>query len=90
MADNEEKQHEEEEKKQQEKIRNYQNEKKQAIKTFTIEIKNLSDSITTLMDKENLLEEDLDRAFDLGDEIQEKYEEIIALLFDIRSIPPMS
>ena len=69
---------------------NEQNEKKQEVNSCTMEIKKLSDSITSLMDKEIFQEEDLDKAFEIADDIQEKYEEIIALLFDIRDKLPVS
>lgn len=75
---------------QEEKKEVQQKEEKQTINLQLINIKNLSDSITELMEKENFLEEDLDRAFELADEIQEKYEDIIAQLFYIRDKLPVS
>ena len=61
-----------------------QKEIKDGINPFIIEIKSLADSLTSLMGKENLLEADLDSAFDLNDAIQEQTQEINALLFDMR------
>lgn len=85
MAEHEEQQREAtKEEQRKEKIANKQNEAKQTINEHSLNIKNLADSITALMEKEDFLEEDLDRSFELADEIQEQYEEIIALLFDIR------
>jgi hypothetical protein len=69
---------------QDEKLLELQKERKSSINANAIEIKNLSDVITTLMDKEDFLAEDLDKAFAVADEIQEKYEDIIAQLFDLR------
>ena len=61
-----------------------QKEIKDGINPFIIEIKNLADSLTSLMGKEPFLEADLDSAFDLNDAIQEQTQEITALLFDLR------
>jgi hypothetical protein len=57
---------------------------KDGINPFIIEIKNLADSLTSLMGKEPFLEADLDNAFELNDAIQEQTQEITALLFDMR------
>ena len=72
------------------KLANEQNEAKQTINAHTMEIKTLSDTITELLEKEDFTEEDLDRAFELADEIQEQYEDVIALLFKIRDTLPLS
>ena len=61
-----------------------QKEIKDGINPFIIEIKSLADSLTSLMGKENLLEADLDSAFDLNDAIQEQTQEINAMLFEMR------
>jgi hypothetical protein len=61
-----------------------QKEIQESINPYVIEIKNLSDSLITIMGKETLLEADLDSAFELNDAIQEQSQEITALLFDLR------
>lgn len=49
-------------------------------------IKGLSDSITSLMGKEEFTEADLDKAFELNDAIQQEYDAITGLLFDLRDV----
>ena len=61
-----------------------QKEIKDSINPYIIEIKNLADSLTSLMGKEPFLEADLDNAFDLNDAIQEQTQEITVLLFEMR------
>ena len=61
-----------------------QNEIKDKINSHILEIKNHSDSVLSIVGKEDFQEEDLDRAFETADSIQEQYEEIIALLFEMR------
>ena len=60
------------------------NEIKNGVRTHVLEIKNLSDSLISLMEKEDFKEADLDSAFDATDAIQERSQEITALLFDLR------
>jgi hypothetical protein len=69
---------------QEEKVSARQIEIKNDIKTHVLEIKNLSESLISLMDKENFKEADLDNAFDITDAIQEQSQEITASLFDLR------
>ena len=57
---------------------------KDKINLRILEIKNLSDSVLSIIERENFQEEDLDQAFEAADSIQEQYEEIIALLFETR------
>jgi hypothetical protein len=54
------------------------------INNLIIEIKNLSESLTSLMAIEKIKEDDLDKAFDINDALQEQCQEINALLFDLR------
>jgi hypothetical protein len=61
-----------------------QNEIKSDIKNRIIEIITLSESLTSLMAIEKFREDDLDKAFEVNDAIQEQFEEINALLFDLR------
>ena len=61
-----------------------QKEIKDSIDPYIMELKNLAASLTSLMGKEPFLEADVDSAFDLNDSIQEKTQEINALLFDMR------
>ena len=61
-----------------------QKEIKEGINPYIVEIRNLTDSLSLLMEKEPFLEADLDSAFDLNDAIQEQTQEINALLFDMR------
>jgi len=61
-----------------------QKEIKDSIDPYIVEIKNLAASLTSLLGKEPFLEADVDSAFDLNDSIQEKTQEINALLFDMR------
>jgi hypothetical protein len=61
-----------------------QKEIKDSINPYITEIKNLADSLTSLLGKEPFLEADLDSAFDLNDAIQEQTQEINALLFEVR------
>lgn len=49
-------------------------------------IKEISDSITSLMGKEEFIEADLDKAFELNDSIQQEYDAITGLLFDLRDV----
>ncbi len=48
------------------------------------EIRKLTESLTSLLSREPFGETDLDSAFDLNDAIQERTEEINALLFELR------
>jgi hypothetical protein len=61
-----------------------QNEIKNNINNFITEIKSLSESFGSLMAIEKFSEDDLDKAFDANDAIQEQCQEINALLFDLR------
>jgi hypothetical protein len=61
-----------------------QKEIKGDIKNRILEIKTLSESLTSLMAVEKFKEDNLDKAFDVNDAIQEQCQEINALLFDLR------
>lgn len=62
-----------------------QREIKNSIAPFITEIRNLTDSLESILAKEPFSEADLDDAFDLNDAIQEQTQEINALLFDLRN-----
>jgi hypothetical protein len=87
MAEHEEQESLEEQetqKKRAEKILAIQNDIKNSITTCILEIKNLADSLTSLMEKEILTEEDIINAFDKTDGFEEQSQEISALLFSLR------
>ena len=87
MAEREEQEsieEQEKQKKQEEKILEIQNNIKSSINTCILEMKNLSDSLMSLVGKENFLEEDITTAFDKIDAIEEQSQEISALLFSLR------
>jgi hypothetical protein len=67
-------------------IQNEIDEIKGDVKTRVLEIKNISDSLISLIEKEDFKEADLDNAFDTTDLIQEHSQEITALLFNLRDV----
>jgi hypothetical protein len=61
-----------------------QKEIKNDLNTCALEIKNLLESLISLMGKENFTVKDLDSSFEMADEIDEKSQGIVPLLIDLK------
>jgi hypothetical protein len=70
---------------QEDKVLARQNAIKNAVTPHIAEIKNLLDSLTTIMGKENFQDTDLEGVFDVMDSILEQSNEIEELLFSLRN-----
>ena len=87
MAEREEQEsleEQEKQKKREEKLLAIQNTIKSSINTCILEMKNLSDALASLMEKEIFTEEDIVNAFEKIDAVEEQSQEISALLFSLR------
>ncbi len=57
---------------------------KEKILQHLIKIKSISDMLISIIDKEEIIDEELENAIDLVDEIQVQSEDLIQILFDVR------